>query len=187
MNPVNFTANYVDSAYIKYRNKNNIKTDKQVAVVELDKNSEADREAIYSAACMWKNGKDSNYAWNILSAMERSQYPWVEEEHYIAITTQKNNYDELDGKKILGVMMFSDHYEDKYEIDWLQVKPRCNYSDSKNDRRYSQVGSAMIKYLKDNYKLKPIYVSPAVEAVEFYKKRGFNQEGESEYNLCYFE
>ena len=187
MNPVTFTANYIADTSIKYRNRNNEIKNKAVSVVELDKNSESDREAMFHAASLWDMPKTQNYAWNIFSAMEREKYPNVENEHFIALTTQRENFEKLDHKKLLGVAMFSELYQDENSIEWFQVRPKYNYDYSKNGRRYSQIGHSMLKYLQDNYKSKPIHVSASTCAVEFYKKHGFEPVDEYEYDLYYFE
>ena len=187
MDPINFTAYYVDNVNIKYLDKDNVKKDKEVALVELDKDFQPDRDAIQDAAFLWQRPGKHNYAWNILDEMEKEWCPPdTINEHYYALTTQKKGYEKLNERQILGVMMLSEYNTDCSEIEWFQVKPLYKYSKTKKGRKYSDIGYAMLKYVIDNYKSKPIFVSASTEAVEFYKKYGFKQVDKcDEYELYY--
>lgn len=185
MMPISFTASYICNANIKYNNRKNKQVDKEIAIVELDKSSENDRNAIFKAAMLWDRPCTQNYAWNVYNRMECNKFDEVEKEHFIALTSQKDDYDKLDYKKILGVTQFSELYRDENSIDWFQVKPLYNYVSSKNHRKYSHVGDQMIKYIIQNYHNKPIYVSSAEEAIEFYEKYGFKSEDNSEFEMVY--
>lgn len=186
MYPINFTANYVDTVNILHRNKNNEKKNKEVAVVELDKQLSADRGVMLDVASLWQKGDKHNYAWDVLDVMERDTHPNVEKEHFIVLTTQKSNYKKIDPKKVLGVMAFDERYFDEYSIEWLQVKPGYAYSSVKDNRKYFHIGQALIDYVKNNYKSKPIYVSSAVDAVNFYIKNKFVPYDVFGYSLRYF-
>ena len=54
MNPISFTATYKDKVHISYRNKNNVIKDKEVTLVEMDKTSKADRDAVFKTAVLWQ-------------------------------------------------------------------------------------------------------------------------------------
>jgi pentatricopeptide repeat protein len=187
MNPINFTANYLDSANIKYIGKDNIKKDKKVALVELDRKSKADRDAVQNAAYLWGSNGKVNFAWHILDEMEKDEfYPDVSDEHYYALTTQKGGYNKLNENQILGVLMLTEYDTDCSEIEYFQVNPIHIHSNTGKDKKYSGIGQALLKYVIDNYKSKPIIVSSSTIAVDFYKKCGFKQiDPVDKYELCY--
>ena len=187
MNPITFTANYVDRANVKYIGKDNIKKDKEVAIVELDKDSEDDRYAIWDTAYLWGSNGKYNYAWRILDEMEKDwDPPDMRKEHYYALTTQKRGYEKLNERQILGVLMLTEYETDCSEIECFQVNPLYVHSNMKKDKKYSGIGQALLKYVIDNYKSKPIIVSSSTIAVDFYKKYGFKQiDPVDKYELCY--
>ena len=182
---ITFGANYITSTTIKTLDKNKNKIDKEVSIVELDKDSTQDKLALRDAASYWDVKGSQNFAWNIYSAMGHRPFPDVEDEKFIAITTQKRNFENLNPKQILGVAMISLLYRDENHIDWFQVKSKHNYTVSKNTRKYSHIGQAMLNYIKDTYGEKPLYVLPETKAIKFYKKNGFDLEEDFNYNYVY--
>ena len=185
MNPISFTATYKDKVHISYRNKNNVIKDKEVTLVEMDKTSKADRDAVFKTAVLWQvNDSTRNYSWYILSAMERDKEPEVESEHFLAVTTQKDNFENLDYKKVLGMVMVSDE-EDCSVIDWMQVKPGYAFFDNKNSRKYFHVGKAMRNYVQQNYSALPLYVYPAIGVEDFYIQGGFVTDTVKPHRMIY--
>ncbi|MCM1264599.1 MAG: GNAT family N-acetyltransferase [Candidatus Gastranaerophilales bacterium] len=172
MYPINFTANFIKNTSIQQCKPNNTTENKQAALVELDINDDNDTECLFDTAREWET-RGISYAFNIYSdAVKGCNYDIVDKEHYIALTTQKDDYEHLNPDKILGLVLFSELNQDTNEISWLQVDPDNN---SKNhcDRHYKKVGSSMINYIKETYNDKPISVQAVQDAVPFYKKCGF--------------
>ena len=171
MTPISFTATYKDRINISYRNRSNEIKDKEVSLVEMDKT--VDRDAVFKTACLWQiDNNTRNYSWYILSAMERDKEPEVEREHFLAVTTQKDNFENLDYKKVLGMVMVSEQ-EDCSVLDWLQVKPKYTSMYNKEDRKYLNIGKAMRNYVQQNYSALPLYVYPAIGVEDFYLQNGF--------------
>jgi hypothetical protein len=183
MTPISFTATYKDRINISYRNRSNEIKDKEVSLVEMDKT--VDRDAVFKTACLWQiDNNTRNYSWYILSAMERDKEPEVESEHFLAVTTQKDNFENLDYKKVLGMVMVSEE-EDCSVIDWMQVKPGYAFFDNKNSRKYFHVGKAMRNYVQQNYSALPLYVYPAIGIEDFYIQGGFAQDTSEPQRMIY--
>ncbi|MBR1425351.1 GNAT family N-acetyltransferase [bacterium] len=187
MNSIFFGASFLSNTHIqakkKFRNKYEQKT---ANIVEIDPKNPDDKEALHEVSKKWDKQYIS-FAWNIYNdAVEDFDYPDVKAEHFLALTTQKNNFDKLNPDKVLGLALVSERAYDDFEINWLQVEPNNNSVDFHKNRQYKQVGRAMMNYICKTYSDKPIVVNPANTAVEFYKKYGFTYEDDIYRGiLCY--
>ena len=180
MNPVSFCANYkTNTSVISKNNK------QPVSIVELDK--ENDMGLLCDLSELWGK-KTGNNVEMLLSdfAKDIDEKPDVNAEHCIVLTLQKDNFDNLDPKKILGVSLFS---EEDYEnvINWFQVDPSNNFMFNPQKRKYKKVGEAILDYLTYEYDKKPIYVNSSNGAINFYKKYGFKSYDKNFPNYLYYE
>lgn len=174
MTPISFKANFIRDTYIKQVVTPDTSKDKKVALVELDINHKNDISALKAVARDW-DSRAFGYAGCIYDdAIKTLKYPDTKE-HYYALTTQKEDYKNLDPKKILGLTLFSDKKFSKNELNWLQVEPDCSYSHSGKYRTYKNVGKALVNFVKE-ISDKTISVYPARNATPFYRKLGFEKE-----------
>ena len=186
MTPINFTARFLADTSVSRIVTRDKTVPEQAAIVELDRNDKNDMEALYELSDIW-NKRGTSYAYSIYcDAIKGYDYDDVVKEHYIALTTQKDNFDTLDSNKVLGLTLFSETNTPDNEINWLQVDPENNNS-SKIDRNYKMVGSAIINYIKSAYPEKPVYVQSVENALDFYKKNGFDIRSENKPNSLYLE
>lgn len=173
MTPISFKANFIRNTYIKQVVTPDTSKDKEVALVELDINHKNDISALKTVARDW-DSRAFGYAGCIYDdAIKTLKYPDTKE-HYYALTTQKEDYKNLDPKKILGLTLFSDKKSSKNELNWLQVEPDSCYN-SKQNRPYKNIGRALVEYIKE-ISDKTISVYPARKATPFYRKLGFEKE-----------
>jgi len=172
MTSISFTARYLAGATVS-----RVKADEKlkpvdVAIVELDKNDNSDMDALCEVAKSWNN-RGKSYAYEVLcDATKGYEYDDVNREHYIALTSQKNDFEHLDADKVLGLTLFAETKKPENEICWLSVDP-ANNTKNKSGRKYKNIGSAIMNYLKTDYPEKPIYVQAISDAIPFYKKNGF--------------
>ena len=185
MNTVSFTAKYICNTHIKEYKKNSPPQDKEVVIVELDKKSEGDKAAIFNIAKSWDIPNKRNYSWCMYNSFKREKQKCKSKNHIYALTTQNKSFDKLDSKKILGLIQFSELPRGENSIDWFQVRPKYNYVISKDNRKYTHVGKALLEFTQKKFSKKPIYVSSSEDAIEFYEKYGFVSNREFDYEMCY--
>ena len=173
MNPISFTASYKTSAVIQTRRGDSFNP-VQAYIVELDKNNAEDLNSLHKVSRLW-NKENSNLIYYMLAdfIQDLDLKPDVNENHCLILTTQKDNFENIDPQKVLGAMLFSEENMEN-ELNWLQVQPKHNSKFKPVSRRYKGVGTALVSYLKAKFTDKPIYVYSSNTAIDFYKKLGFN-------------
>ena len=189
MSSINFTARLVSNPIIKQRSSMFDYKKQQASIVELDCRSMDDIKALSEASDRWM-GRGGKYIDDILdvalyeSNMEGALYESnilnIKNDHFYALTTQKQNFDQLKPKNILGVMLFTERIGSNNEIQLLEVSPTT--SKTKNYiRKYKQVGRRLVEYVQDKYSNKDIEVWADFDARNFYKKLGFKKKAK---NVC---
>lgn len=183
MNRINFTANLVKQTQVQETADNNNYIPSDVSIVELDKHDERDIKSLYKTIILWKD-QNAKYSSEIYhEAVKGYEYDDTEQEHYFALTSQKNDFNNLDPERILGLMLFSQTNRTEDEINWLQVRPNTSHKQTWK-RQYKGIGEGLINLLKGTWLNKPIHVQADVNAVEFYKKMGFtNRENDGRCSL----
>lgn len=168
INNVSFTARYIDSYNVKEL-VNNKYEDKEVALIELERDNPLDNFAF----------QQMSYHWSILN---RDEFNFVDcmsnnspQRHIYLLTTQEKDYEDVEPKKVLCAIDFRESLDNKAnEIKYLQAHPRCITKHFPKSR-YDNVGTAAVLAMRDQYPDKPIKVLSVLSAVEFYKKLGFRQ------------
>lgn len=153
-------------------------------LVELDKTDEKDLNTIFKLSQEWNKQDKNNNVNEIYSQAISDNEGFADiptRQHFVALTTQKSDLEELDTKQICGIISVTDSDFER-QINWLQVEPRNTYASPV--RKLYQIGSALVEHIINGKK--PTYVESAINAVEFYKKLNFKQIDEaSPYFLCY--
>ena len=150
---------------------------KTVNVVEIDKDDSEDMWALKKMIALW--GKKS-----IVQDLFNS-YSGIEEDSIFVFTTQKNKYDKLRSKNILGYLQVQDTTNyDSVDIDVLQTKPSLKYKNLFKKipflnravqylRKYHDVGKGMLKYTEDELcSGRKIDLYSLSGAIPFYEKYG---------------
>lgn len=171
LNPITFKAKYISSHQIKQRDNN---SSINVNMVQIDPMSEKDIQSIRTVNSMWKNGR--TYADDILDDL----YEYVEtnlpHKVFLALTTQKNNFQELIPENILGLgEVLTEPGSDKIKIKRLQTTPKEEYRNPK--RSLSGIGRALLNGIKTMFPVNIILESKK-DAKGFYLKNGFEFIGE---------
>lgn len=115
MTPINFTGSFIKNITIPKLATNGKITSEKVSLVKLDKNDKLDVETLAKTAYSWENIK-SGFAPDIYcDALKTKNYPDVNQEHYLALTTQNKNFEMVEPNKILGLALY-------FEKKLLQMK-----------------------------------------------------------------
>ncbi len=182
---INFTARLVDSPKIQQR-KSLFKYDAQNAsIVELDLKNKSDMIALNKASTSWmENG--GKYASSIFfeAAYSGSDKFYRKQNHFYALTTQNQNFQELKPENILGLMMFQEVKGAPNEISLLEVNPKTSMSCS-FFRKYKQVGKKLVEFVQENFFQKDIQVWADYYAINFYKKSGFKKNSKEPCDLLW--
>lgn len=157
MNNISFQGHFINNTQIKeLSNKKYVPLD--VAFVELEPHNKNDLNTLYEIKDEW-NGLFEYLIYNY------------------ALTTQKDSFELMDYKKILGIVQFN-KTDTTNEIEFIQTNPlyitksRNFFSKIFQKKTYKKIGSAMVNSLK-NLSDKSIKLYSIENAEEFYKKLGF--------------
>jgi len=175
MTPISFKANYLKDTTVLERKSPNNYCDTDVSIVELDPKDKRDMYALGNVACKWST--KHSYGLNIYNdaldeKSDQKKSSEIYKKHFYAITSQDSNYKHLEDRKILGLAVFSEIDGPFNVLDWLQISPSTNETQSCN-RKYKNLGTAIVNFIKGTSD-KNIYVDSDISAIDFYKKNGFN-------------
>ena len=171
---VNFTAILKDYSPVvkKYDKDIGIYNDEKVSFVEIDTSNKNDIKALRDIAFEWCRG--DTYAGQIYDdARQKSinrYYDYENKLRFYAITSQKDDFDNLDYKKILAVCKSEEKSSEKMYLNYLQVKPSCIYERPSN---YKMVGTGFLDSLKKYYDEITLTSLKLKKVLKFYKNNGF--------------
>ena len=169
---ISFHAHKISNVVIKRLNYKSDATDYNASFVELNTSSKEDLVALKKIGRTWEKG--GSYAADIYDMFS---YDYLCSEtfnntRYFALTTQKQDFENLDAYKILGVVSVSEKYKDRRIIQRLQVEPsNTHYSPIK---KFKGIGSSIVKTLQNMFKDRDLEVVPdSIKNEFFYEKLGF--------------
>ena len=172
MNTLSFTAKFLQSRPIPRNTNDN--TFVRVSVVELEKGNTSDVEALSEISEKW-NKKGRSYAHEIFQEFTNKYTDEdVVSEHYLALTTQKSNFEHLEPEKILGVSLLYETIGEGNELGWLSVDPENN-TGNQGKQKYRHIGTTILNCLKEIYSPERIKVTAVNGTENFYKNNGFEQ------------
>lgn len=178
-----FQAEFRENATVKKKFLGRIYKDEKASIVEMDKTSEKDKDALSEVSYNWVDSDNTqkNYTDTIYYEFVRAGETTDDEQkrQFFALTSQKSNFKEMKHDKVLGLAEISqvskDQYKgldtDAYMLEFLQAKPDSAYAIS--GRKYKKVGKSMLDFIIKNYTSKPLLVSPIESAEKFYSDNGF--------------
>lgn len=178
MNPISFTARLKSEDVTIQSRQGSVYTPKQAYIVELDKNDGDDLQSLHNVSLLWGKEKANFVPYLFSDFIKDTEFkPDVNSDHCLVLTLQDKNFEKIDPAKILGVSLFSEE-DIENELNWLQVQPKNTSRFQPVDRKYKNVGTAIINYIRENYEGKPIFVNSSNTAIDFYKKLGFESYDE---------
>lgn len=193
MPQISFKANFIHLTNIQNLNNDGYKPF-NASFVEINPKNKNDISLLKCLSDTW--GSDS-YAGSIYSAAlgdSKLDNLIIEnpiDRKFFALTSQKNSYEKLDPKKVLG-MVHINNYSNANSIEFLQVNPEYITPLKKESTveklfnkmfkitkatpkqpEYKHIGSGMLDSLKKLFPDKPITLLSVSTAIKFYKKNGF--------------
>ena len=169
---LNFTAHYIDNYTVpEFDRKQRKYKPSEIFIVEYDLGNQQDLEAIERAVKVW--GKSDSFGSKIAEDAKKIREGNITRRKakiYIA-TSQHENFDILDWRKILGLSSVTCHSRKKAEIDYFQVSPTSAYNS--DYRPYTNVGESIMNLLKQIHRKRAIVAEVMYSAANFYEKMGF--------------
>lgn len=171
----NFGAKYLKSLSVKRMNPQTAKYEKEKAsLLEFDLTNQHDLITLYRTSKNWKG--EPFVAPIVDNAMFLSQGMLDKNKNKIYIlTSQKEKFNKIHAKYILGLASMSKQPKGKDELDFFQINP--NYKYGSNHREFKNIGEAMISEFQRMCKIIRLYSS--TKATRFYESHGFKLVDES--------
>ena len=167
-NQISFEARFIKPLPIKkysYETKSYMNTSSKL--IEFDPTDLKDVKDLENIA---KDFGGDSFANNIyIHAKYQNEHHPESKVRYLGITQQKEDLNNLDVSKILGVAEITNKMPNEAELDFLQVHPQ--YLKSYWPPSIKHTGTAIINYLKECYN--KISLKSSANATFFYKKNGF--------------
>lgn len=170
---INFTASYINQAQIKEKYPNSSKfQEKSASLVELSMLDKNDVKTLEELSYDWG---DTSYATNLhdLAKYVISKGRSDLNTKILAITTQKDNFENLKPSKVLGLVEYTQKEDNSARINLLETNPEHTYYS--NDREYKNIGKSLIKGVIEHSKADKVTLHSVSSAKYFYKKLGFVQ------------
>lgn len=164
---INFQANYIQRATIKKAVEKSYKNT-PVSFVELDPFSQNDRNALREIGRSWEHG--CSYANDIQDNFEDPIIMNNKDSRFFAISEQMSKFYRLEPAKVLGLIETSED-KDTLFINLLQCNPEYMFASAQ--RKFKEIGKALIDSLKEIIPKKEIILSADDDAIPFYIKQGF--------------
>lgn len=171
----NFNAKYIKSLNVRRINPKTAEYVKErVSLVEFDPTNEHD---LITLDRTYKNWKKADFVSPIFQTAELMTSDTVERKRnkiYI-LTSQKDKFDRIHAKYILGLANMIKQPKGKDELAYFQVNPNYKYGSS--NREFKNIGAAMINEFQRICKVIRLYSS--TKATRFYERNGFKLTDES--------
>ncbi len=179
---INYKAQFLTNVTVqKYDNKSKEYSDKHASFVEVDPKDKNDLRSVRHAVENWNMDL---YGMNISNSMNSLRWSTDKKlsDKFFAITTQDNNFEELNPDKIKALAHVFETNK-RVDVVHLQVNPDLIYAITPPD--YKHVGKGMIDCLKDKYNDKSISLISSPTATQFYVKQGFEKITDAENRLVW--
>jgi len=173
MSSISFKSNYIKPLCIQKKSSvEDNYVNSKASLVEIDMTNSSDVSAVDNLPALWGKKKIAKEVKKIYN-YEESNTP----KHVYAVTLQSSNFDQLNSKKVLGIVQLDTRADNINELDYLQVNPKCakTYVAGEDRRPYKNIGSSLLNSLKELYPKKRIHLCAIPSAVEFYKNNDFVQ------------
>ncbi len=166
---ISFKAQLIKPTYIKhYKTEKGVYTPKIISFIELDAKNKDDLLVIKELATNW--GKDNLVKDILKSLSKRYQRDTTK---VFALTEQRDFLEKPNSKQVLGIAMTDTFYQNACYLEYLQTNPL--YMANKKMAKFKNIGSTMLKLLKNKFWDQEIRINALEESVGFYLKNCFKQ------------
>ena len=169
---LSFNALLVNHQNIYHNGKNTSENTVPSSIVKIDRNNPNDIKALDRAVEEW--GEGDIYGKDIVDSAKRlgaGKNSNTKKSTIYALTLQQNNFENLDGAKILGLSELITYGKKRAEINFLQVKPAC--AGKNEQKQYLNVGRSIINLFQRMHANKELLVKADYRAANFYEKMNF--------------
>ena len=167
---------------MKLNNEDKNYRQEQVSMVEIDLDNKNDIKTLSNLSENWTNA-------NLVTSLYSEAKEMSEEDEYrldyrfYAITSQNDDFENLDPEKILSVCEIeTSEDDDSAFIEYIQSHPD---SSSKIYPEYKRGASAMLDGLKYYYDNIRLYAIPTKDVLNFYKRNDFYPCCKNRHYLCW--
>lgn len=164
---ISFKAQYIKATPIKNLKRDLSYSVKEASFVVLEPQNQADICAMRSINLSW----DSGFLRSIYNNLSR----YNDKFKIFALTTQKQNFEELNANKILGVALVERKPDGVLYLDYLQTNPKY-IREKVLFPKYKNIGTAMLNCIKQMPNIKCIKAVSVPTAFDFYLKNDFKPE-----------
>ena len=169
MDSINFKAVSLRTGTIKALEKTTNKyKNKKVTLVKLNNSSESDYSALKKLSKLWSS--EDNFIETILAKLRYFNKNPQNASIIYLLTSQTKNLRTLKANKILGVAEVSDTDKTCF-LEYMQTRPDSTFS--KSNRKYKYIGEYLLNFVTKKFGKKNLYLHSVDNAVDFYKKYGF--------------
>ncbi len=165
----------------KFDKKTKQYVDCKANFVKLTADNRDDLKAVNACEQKWKGAA---YIQKIATAAHWLGYRNGTKIDVYALTTQKNNFNKLNPKNILGLaeIRTNEATPQNAELYHLQVKPTA-ISINGTNKSYKKVGTSIVRSLQKMYKTITLFSDKTPEVKKFYENLGFIEDycGEDHY------
>lgn len=179
----NFNGVFLNKAVAgKYNQKKGRYENIGLSFVKLNPHDINDIKTLESITKSWMYDTFSINIYNDALDVYNNKFKWKifeetrNENTFYAPTSQENNFEHLDYRKILGICSARELAERDSHLLNLQVKPDYIY---KMQSEYKGLGTAIITSLKNIYDKIELFSSKSKSVRDFYLKNGFVNIGDS--------
>ena len=157
----------------------------EVALVQLNPNNSKDLDSVMALILPW-GGFDS-YTLDITNDMHNiftGGYINKNNPKFLAITTQKDNFETLESEKILGITEITEPKDDVLKIDFIETEPNSRFKTQ--DRQYIHIGKSLVRTIIELTDRTYIITNAIKENINFFKGLGFKKKSSTKFTCQMF-
>ena len=166
----NFRAKFIKNTTISKQIENTKSyKDEIVSCIQIDPQNKFDIDALENIAKYWADGHFVTNIYHVACAM-RDDSKYYKYNQIFAVTKQKDNFENLNSDRILGLVHVSPLNENSLFIEHIEADPEII---SKTNREYKGIGTAILNYLKTITNKITCFPSSSKTVKKFYFKNDF--------------
>lgn len=163
-----FGAKLISNTNIQKLGRDKKYHDFNVSFVKFTHEHKNDQNVLMTSE-LWGLDSYSKYISNNFRNLNYSNNIYGDE--FFAITTQKENFENMNPDNILGLMQTSKRCPDNY-VEFIQTKPEFKFGET--PRTFKNIGKALLNaFFATLGTNKTIHLDTNHESAKFYKKLGF--------------
>ena len=180
INSLNFNAHLVDNPTILKKDRRGNYKPCEVNFVEFDLKDEKDVKKISKICSMPEFYSLGIHIKSIVHAAAQDCEDYNNTHCYALVNENQKSFKNINKRNVLGIFTAYDRSSENrpYHIAYFITNNKySNNKAVKPNGKYTGIGTGMVNSLKKLHKNEAIDLYPATEAIEFWKKNDFRQDG----------